>query len=82
MNGLPEPEIAGNVMVPFVDVKFSLRMPPTLDPDQAMKSLENLLLNNVPYNAKAKILSYRIGKGWNSPGYDEYLEKLISEASL
>ena len=40
VNGLPPCEIAGNVMIPFVEIKFSLRMPPTLDSEKAVKDLE------------------------------------------
>lgn len=39
-------------MIPYVEFRFSLRMPPTLNSDQAVKDMTELLTTNVPYGAK------------------------------
>src|SRR3954467_468244 len=51
MNGLPEPENAGNVMLPFTTATLSLRLPPSLDAEGADALLHKLLTEQVPYGA-------------------------------
>jgi len=46
--GLPLPIDAGNVLLPFTEVKLSLRLPPTLDPDAASNSVRTLLERDPP----------------------------------
>ena len=48
-------------------------MPPTLDSNQAVTDLIDILTTNVPFGAKATVKNYRAGKGWNAPVYDKYL---------
>ena len=51
-NGLPECSKAGNVALPFVEVKISIRIPPTKNPKQAEKEFLKILTEYPPYNAK------------------------------
>ena len=46
-------------MLPGIDVRFSLRMPPTLDSDKAVEDVKDILTKNVPYGAHVQILLYR-----------------------
>lgn len=48
-------------MLPAVELKFSLRMPPTLNSEQAVKDLTELLTTNVPYGAHVILKLFR----WN-----------------
>jgi hypothetical protein len=46
---------SGNVMLPALELKFSLRLPPTLDSKKAVEDLTEILTTNVPYNAHVNI---------------------------
>lgn len=41
--GIPEPQNAGNVMLPFNEVRISIRLPPTKNPKEAEKDLLKIL---------------------------------------
>lgn len=41
--GFPEAEGSGNVNLPTVSVRFSIRMPPTLDGNKAAEKLKEIL---------------------------------------
>lgn len=67
MGGMPEPAVAGNVVLPKVSIKLSLRLPPTMDGELARKNLEEIILKNPPYGAKVTMEATRSSKGWNCP---------------
>jgi acetylornithine deacetylase/succinyl-diaminopimelate desuccinylase-like protein len=80
-SGLPELGNAGNVMRASTAVKLSLRLPPTLDADQAVACLKELLLSDPPYNAKVTIDHIEGASGWAAPPVAEWLDKSLQSAS-
>ena len=59
--------------MPTVSIRFSVRLPPTLNGNQAAEKLKEILLANPPYNAKVELCDVRGASGWTSPKYDEFL---------
>jgi len=81
MNGLPQPENAGNVMLPFTTATLSLRLPPTLESDGADALLRKLLTEQVPYGAEVELSVRSANTGWNAPSLSPWLETSIAAAS-
>jgi acetylornithine deacetylase/succinyl-diaminopimelate desuccinylase-like protein len=80
-DGLPPLQNAGNVLLPEVGLKLSLRLPPTVNPGAAAKSVKAVLERDPPYGAQ---VSYKAGAGspgWNAPPFAPWLEESISAAS-
>ena len=81
MTGLPQPENAGNVMLPFTTATLSLRLPPSLDSKGADQLLRKLLTEAVPYGAEVELDVRSAATGWNAPSMSPWLEKSIAAAS-
>ena len=81
IEGLPIPKEAGNVLKPFLNVKLSLRTPPTFDAKKAEEVLKNLLEENPPYNCEVIYEGNNAGSGWNSPPMTKALKNVLNEAS-
>lgn len=81
IEGLPAPKVAGNVLKPYLNVKLSLRIPPTLDPKQAEKDLKELLEKNPPYDCEVLFEDSVAGSGWNTPAMSKALKNTLNEAS-
>lgn len=82
MNGLPPMENAGNVTIPTLSVKLSMRLPPTCDPQKAAHALKALLEKNPPYNAHIKVEVPEAAAGWNAPAEAPWLVDAANQASL
>ena len=81
MEGLPAPQNAGNVMLPYTTAKLSLRLPPTLDGETAGADNERRSRSAPPYNAKVAFDAERAMSGWNAPALAPWLEKSVERAS-
>jgi acetylornithine deacetylase/succinyl-diaminopimelate desuccinylase-like protein len=81
MDGLPPPGSAGNVQLPCVGAKLSLRLPPTLDADEATAGLRRLLEDSPPYGAEVRFDARDAGTGWNAPALAPWLERSLQRAS-
>lgn len=68
-SGLPESVSAGNVLLPFSEVKISLRIPPTKNPKEGEKQFVKLLTENPPYNSKVTLKNVVSACGFNAPLY-------------
>ena len=79
--GLPDLDDAGNVLRPVTAVKISLRVPPTLDADQATATLKQLFESDRPYGASVTFEAEQGAGGWNAPALAPWLEQSVSEAS-
>ncbi|MBX3708820.1 MAG: M20 family metallopeptidase [Gammaproteobacteria bacterium] len=82
IDGVPAIENAGNVTLPSLSVKLSMRLPPTCDIDAAAQSLKNKLEENPPNHA---LVTYEIndtGPGWNAPAEQPWLVESARQASL
>ena len=82
IDGLPPTAVAGNVLRSETSVKVSLRLPPTLDPDQAVITLKKLVEENPPYGAEITFVGGHGGSGWNAPLNEPYLDDILNRSSL
>jgi len=81
-DGLPIIADAGNVTLPSLSVRLSVRLPPTCSPDKAALALKTTLEANPPYNAAVTFTTEDTGPGWNAPATTPWLTTAIDQASL
>lgn len=67
IDGVPAIENAGNVTLPSLAVKLSMRIPPTCDAKQASKILKDILEKESPFGAKVHYEIEDDNTGWDSP---------------
>lgn len=80
-DGLPPVASAGNVLLPEITLKLSLRLPPTTDPARAGTALKALLESDPPYGVEVEFDPESASPGWNAPAFAPWLEQSIDEAS-
>ena len=80
-DGLPATASAGNVLLPELTFKLSLRLPPTADPARAGKALRATLERDPPYGVQVKFDADAGTAGWNAPAFAPWLEESITKAS-
>ena len=80
-DGLPPVGSAGNVLLPELSFKLSLRLPPTTDPARAAAALRATLEHDPPYGVQVKFESEGGTGGWNAPAFAPWLEESIARAS-
>ena len=78
---LPPASNAGNVLRPFTPLKFSIRIPPMVDPTEAGKAIERVLIQNQPYGAKISLELNEAAAGWNAPKTADWLNDSMHKAS-
>jgi acetylornithine deacetylase/succinyl-diaminopimelate desuccinylase-like protein len=79
--GLPPISSAGNVLLPELSFKLSLRLPPTCDASQAADEVKRVLERDLPYGAHVSFECDSVNEGWNSPALSHWLEQAIERAS-
>jgi acetylornithine deacetylase/succinyl-diaminopimelate desuccinylase-like protein len=79
--GLPKLEDAGNVLRPFTALKLSLRLPPTLDGDAAVKLVREILTKDPPHGASVRLEEASAAAGWNAPATEAWLARAVEQAS-
>ena len=79
-DGLPPVVSAGNVLLPELAFKLSLRLPPTVDATRATKAVRRLLESDPPYGAQVRFEGGGTD-GWNAPAFAPWLEESITSAS-
>jgi acetylornithine deacetylase/succinyl-diaminopimelate desuccinylase-like protein len=80
-DGMPPTVSAGNVLLPSITLKLSLRLPPTCEPTRAERAVKAALEHNPPYGAQVRFESGGATAGWNAPAFAPWLEESISSAS-
>lgn len=80
-DGMPPTISAGNVLLPSLTLKLSLRLPPTCDPARAIRAVKEALEHNPPYGAQVRFESAAATAGWNAPAFAPWLEESITRAS-
>ena len=80
-DGLPNNEIAGNVLLPNLRLKLSFRLPPPLDTQAAGEKIKKILEHKPPLNCRIKFEPESAMSGWEAPPIEDWLEDSISEAS-
>jgi acetylornithine deacetylase/succinyl-diaminopimelate desuccinylase-like protein len=79
--GLPEIGSAGNVLRPGTALKLSLRLPPTIDGEEATRELERILEADPPYGARVRFEPDQSATGWNAPEIPAWLDEACQTAS-
>ena len=80
-DGLPPVPSAGNVLLPELALKLSLRLPPTCDAARATDAVRSALERDPPYGAQVHFESDPATGGWNAPTFAPWLEQSITQAS-
>jgi acetylornithine deacetylase/succinyl-diaminopimelate desuccinylase-like protein len=80
-DGFPELKNAGNVLRPFTAFKLSLRLPPLVQADVAVRELKSLLEDNAPYQARVTFEGAASATGWNAPSTALCFETALNDAS-
>ena len=80
-DGLPPTATAGNVLLPQITVKISLRTPPTCDAPRAAQAVREVLERDPPYGAEVRFEPGGANTGWNAPTFAPWLEQSIGRAS-
>ena len=80
-DGLPPCANAGNVTLPSLKVKLSMRLPPTCDAEKALAILKNTLETNPPFQAKIHFDAKEAASGWNAPLESPWLTEAANQAS-
>jgi len=82
-DGLPPLLSAGNVLLPELAVKLSLRLPPTCDAARAARAVREALEREPPYGVEVSFEAPGDSAtgGWNSPVFAPWLLDSIGRAS-
>lgn len=80
-DGLPANANAGNVTLPMLTAKLSMRLPPTVDAAHAAQTMKKILEANPPHQAKVIFDIEDTGSGWNAPAQTEWLVEAVNHAS-
>jgi acetylornithine deacetylase/succinyl-diaminopimelate desuccinylase-like protein len=81
VDGMPSLENAGNVLRPFTSLKLSMRLPPTVDGDEATRQMKQTLEADPPYGARVEFQSDQSACGWNAPAVAPWLHASLEQAS-
>ena len=74
----PPVKDAVNLVIPKASAKISLRLPPTEDPEHAMKMLEEHVMKNIPWNASVKFIPNSKGSGVVADPNKPFTKKLVN----
>lgn len=80
-SGLPTIESAGNVTLPTLSAKLSMRVPPTCNAQKAAEHVKAILENEPPYNCAVHFEIDETGSGWNAPAQKKWLVDSANKAS-
>lgn len=81
VDGMPALENAGNVLRPYTSLKLSMRLPPTLNADEATAQMKKTLEANPPHGAKVEFKTDQAACGWNAPAVAPWLHASLESAS-
>jgi acetylornithine deacetylase/succinyl-diaminopimelate desuccinylase-like protein len=80
-DGLPPMGAAGNVLLPEIALKLSLRLPPTVDPVAASRNVCSALERDPPYGAQVSFEVESSSGGWNAPAFAPWIDHSMQRAS-
>jgi acetylornithine deacetylase/succinyl-diaminopimelate desuccinylase-like protein len=80
MGGIPEPEVAGNVLRPSTTAVLSFRLPPTVDATRAAQAIHQALSEHVPSSAEVTVVIDG-ADGWVTPPLAPWLREALEVAS-
>jgi acetylornithine deacetylase/succinyl-diaminopimelate desuccinylase-like protein len=79
-DGMPSVEKAGNVLLPHLTWKLSLRLPPTLEANKATEAVKRLLETEPPFGARVTVTANGTS-GWNAPPLAPWLAAVSDDSS-
>ena len=79
--GMPAMIDAGNVLLPYTQLKLSFRLPPTCDANDAAIAVKSALEADSPALAKVSFDVESTMAGWNAPAVADWLEDSMHKAS-
>jgi acetylornithine deacetylase/succinyl-diaminopimelate desuccinylase-like protein len=80
-DGLPSVQDGGNVLLPRVTAKLSIRLAPTADPATATAAIKKTLEDDPPYGARVRFEPSMGGAGWDAPATAPWLTEAMQRAS-
>jgi len=80
-DGLPPMHTAGNVLLPEIALKISLRLPPTVDASSASRAVRAALERDAPYGAQISFEPESSTGGWNASAFAPWFEQSMQRAS-
>ena len=80
-DGLPALANAGNVLLPRIAVKLSLRLPPTLPGAAALARVKSVLEADPPYGARVQFTDAGAQTGWNANELAPWLAAAVDSGS-
>lgn len=80
-DGLPPSQNAGNVTLPSLSLKLSMRLAPTINAKKASILLKETLEKTPPFDAKITFTINEIANGWNAPSEEKWLTSALDKAS-
>ncbi|MGD2128109.1 MAG: M20 family metallopeptidase [Lysobacterales bacterium] len=80
-DGMPSLSSAGNVLRPHTSLKLSMRLPPTVDGDEATRRMKETLEADPPNNARIRFEPDHPASGWNAPDIAPWLHASLEKAS-
>jgi acetylornithine deacetylase/succinyl-diaminopimelate desuccinylase-like protein len=81
IEGMPPIANAGNVLLPTLKFKISMRIPPTCNPQVAVNIVKEIFEKDPPFNAKVNFTCHITNIGWNAPESSAQLTQSITQAS-
>jgi len=79
--GVPSLESAGNVLRPYTALQLSMRLPPTVDGEEATRKMKETLEADPPNNARVSFEADHAASGWNAPEIAPWLGESLERAS-
>jgi acetylornithine deacetylase/succinyl-diaminopimelate desuccinylase-like protein len=80
-DGFPPTHAAGNVLLPEIALKISLRLPPTVDADTASRVVRAAFERDPPYGAAVNFEPESSTGGWNASPFEPWFEQSMQRAS-
>jgi acetylornithine deacetylase/succinyl-diaminopimelate desuccinylase-like protein len=79
--GLPTLESSGNVLRPYTALKLSMRLPPTVNGEEATQKIKETLETDPPQNTRVRFDADQAASGWNAPDIAPWLHSSLESAS-
>src|SRR6266852_4296528 len=79
-DGMPSVTQAGNVLLPQLTYKLSLRLPPTLEANRATAAVKRVLETEPPFGARVTVTGSG-SNGWNAPPLAPWLAEVTDTSS-
>jgi acetylornithine deacetylase/succinyl-diaminopimelate desuccinylase-like protein len=81
MDGMPSSSNAGNVMRTHTELTISMRVPPSLNADDAAAHFKKIVEADSPYDATVEFKLAKAGSGFDAPQMETWLSTAVEEAS-